>query len=164
MTEIVTATTMLITGSRNWPYRMVVEHAIDTVQIARRFWPITVMHGGCRTGADEMAHNYAVRLGLAVDQHNADWARYDRAAGPIRNREMVDKLSLSLWPICISFILDNSRGSRGTLELVQNRHLPWQLYSASSRTPGQVTYCDSMGRTRSVCVAYTPAYSAEPTE
>lgn len=48
----------------------------------------TIVHGAQR-GADTLADAAARRLGLPVERHPAEWQRLGRAAGPIRNREMV---------------------------------------------------------------------------
>ena len=50
----------------------------------------TVLHGGCR-GADKLAHEEAADLGFWVGECAADWDKHGRAAGPIRNRQMLDK-------------------------------------------------------------------------
>lgn len=53
--------------------------------------PITcVMHGGA-TGADSCAGQWAKTQGLPVEVFPADWTTHGRAAGPIRNRVMLDQ-------------------------------------------------------------------------
>lgn len=47
-----------------------------------------IVHGGCRTGADAMADEWARERGLFVRVFQAEWSRYGRSAGPKRNREM----------------------------------------------------------------------------
>ena len=61
-----------------------------------RWFPISpidrfvVVHGGAR-GADAWASDWTRYQRYAVEEvHPADWAKYGRAAGPIRNQEMVD--------------------------------------------------------------------------
>lgn len=50
----------------------------------------TVVHGGAR-GADALAGDVAGRvLGYKVEVHQADWHRYGKSAGPIRNQRMLD--------------------------------------------------------------------------
>ena len=49
-----------------------------------------VVHGAA-PGADALAGDIAGRvLGIEVDPHPAQWKRYGKAAGPIRNQEMLD--------------------------------------------------------------------------
>lgn len=51
--------------------------------------PVTVVCGGAR-GADRLAAREARVLGCEVEEYPADWDRFGKAAGFIRNQEMVD--------------------------------------------------------------------------
>lgn len=50
---------------------------------------ITLVHGAAR-GADSLAEKAARKLDLTIERHPAAWHKYGPAAGPIRNREMLD--------------------------------------------------------------------------
>lgn len=79
---------------------------------------VTIVHGASRfwdrasrrwIGADYLASKVAVEFGMGVEPHRADWERYGRPAGPIRNREMASlgaELVLA-WP-----------GGSGTADMV----------------------------------------------
>jgi hypothetical protein len=47
-----------------------------------------VIHGAAR-GADRMAGEWAATAGVPVAEFPADWRRYRRGAGPVRNRQML---------------------------------------------------------------------------
>lgn len=47
-----------------------------------------IIHGGCR-GADEGAADWAVSEGIKVVAVPANWKKYGKAAGPMRNRKMI---------------------------------------------------------------------------
>ena len=49
----------------------------------------TIVHGNAR-GTDSHAAYYGKKLGFTVEPHPADWDKYGKAAGPIRNREMLE--------------------------------------------------------------------------
>jgi hypothetical protein len=49
-----------------------------------------VIHGAAR-GADTLADKWARAHGVTVESYPADWDRHGRAAGPIRNTEMLDR-------------------------------------------------------------------------
>lgn len=51
---------------------------------------MTVMHGGAR-GADSIAAQLAVDLGMVVVAYPADWDRYGEKAGRIRNQRMLQE-------------------------------------------------------------------------
>lgn len=48
----------------------------------------TILHGGC-AGVDSIAGEWARSRGLPCEVYPADWNRYGRAAGPMRNRKMI---------------------------------------------------------------------------
>ncbi len=65
---------------------------------------------GCCSGVDKLGERYAAEHGYAVERHPADWERHGRAAGPIRNREMVE---------CADYVIAFWDGvSRGTQSLI----------------------------------------------
>jgi hypothetical protein len=51
---------------------------------------VLVIHGGAR-GADYLASVIAFRAGVTVLKFPADWDRYGKAAGSIRNQQMLDE-------------------------------------------------------------------------
>ena len=51
--------------------------------------PCTIVHGDAR-GADRLADRIAAEMFIVTEPHPADWTRYGKAAGPIRNQEMLD--------------------------------------------------------------------------
>lgn len=48
-----------------------------------------IVCGGAR-GADELAHDEGIALGLVVEIFFAEWYTHGKAAGPIRNQRMLD--------------------------------------------------------------------------
>lgn len=66
--------------------RALLWRSLDYV-LARR-GPLVLWHGGC-SGADALAADWAAARGVPVRVWRADWARYGRAAGPLRSRAML---------------------------------------------------------------------------
>jgi hypothetical protein len=52
---------------------------------------IAVIIEGGAVGADALARRFAEQYRIPVETFPADWARHGRAAGPIRNRQMLDE-------------------------------------------------------------------------
>lgn len=50
--------------------------------------PTLLIHGAAQ-GADTLAAQVAEEMGIPIEAHPADWEKHGRAAGPIRNAEMV---------------------------------------------------------------------------
>ncbi len=76
---------LLVTGDRRWTDEGTIYRALSPF----RGKDVVVVHGGA-AGADSIAEKVAEQLGLDTEVHPANWRRYKRAAGPIRNREMLD--------------------------------------------------------------------------
>jgi hypothetical protein len=119
---------VLITGSRSWT-GVQGEARIQTIlNIVLALCDVlgvklTIVHGDCPDGADAAADRWAVRReadGVHVERHPADWNRNGKAAGPLRNAEMV-KLGADL---CIGFHRGDSRGTAHTLALARSAGIP----------------------------------------
>lgn len=77
----------LICGSRTWnKYKIVVDW------LKRLPSGTTLIHGGAK-GADEMAswfwRDYGRQYNMHVTEYHAEWEKHGKAAGPIRNQEMI---------------------------------------------------------------------------
>jgi len=85
--------TILVTGGRNFGVGNTREvealwEVLDRLQ--REGNIVVVRHGGC-SGADSVADAWAKAHDVPVDVMPADWAKFGRAAGPMRNSDMVSK-------------------------------------------------------------------------
>ena len=78
---------VLVCGSRNFADQERVAAAM-TVMSDVLHGQLAVIAGGAR-GADTLAAAAARRLGVAVTEYRADWATHGKAAGPIRNQQML---------------------------------------------------------------------------
>lgn len=87
---------ILITGSRDWQDRAAVDDILTATAAANAFTetPTVIVHGGCPTGADAMADDWArwhaARNPLIeFERHRAETFGPWPQCGPIRNRHMV---------------------------------------------------------------------------
>lgn len=109
---------VLVCGSREWP---------SYHQIRKRLALLprgtTIIHGGAR-GADKQAGTIARALDFEERVFPADWKRYGKRAGILRNIEM-----LEAWPdLVIAFILNNSSGSEHTVLEAKRRGIPVEIH------------------------------------
>ncbi len=74
---------VLVCGDRRWKDEQAIERELS------RFPPETIVIQGDNGNAERMAANIARRLGMNVETHSADWAKYGKSAIPIRNAEMM---------------------------------------------------------------------------
>lgn len=98
---------VIVCGSRTWTSYGAVSDHINSVLCDN----LVVVHGACRTGADEHARLVCVALGIEQEPHPADWERHGKTAGFIRNGEMADAGA----SLCIAFW---DGRSRGTLDMI----------------------------------------------
>ena len=99
---------ILVTGSRDWDDKQELRFAL--IRAASPYLPaVVIVHGGCPTGADAMAAEWASDMDVPAEPHPADWDAYGKAAGPRRNAEMV-ALGADL---CLAFFKQGA-GNRGT--------------------------------------------------
>ncbi|NDC16254.1 MAG: DUF2493 domain-containing protein [Synechococcaceae bacterium WB9_2_170] len=108
-----------------------------------------LLHGGAR-GADKAIGHAAHQLGWRVQSLVADWRRYGRSAGPIRNRlllerALVEAQALTSPAFSASVLVIAFPGGAGTASLVQ------QARRCSSRSPVPV-----------VVMEVPPPFSPEP--
>ena len=74
----------------------------------------TVVHGGCK-GIDVTCGKIAENLGLKVKVYPADWSKYGLAAGPIRNKKMLNETN----PSIILAFHPNINESKGTKHMMK---------------------------------------------
>lgn len=108
---------IIITGGRN---RNVLLKEVDRevveairsneVPAAER---VVIVQGGCPTGVDAAAVEYAEARGWSSETFTAEWKKYGRAAGPKRNERMAT-LGADL---CLAF--PSASGSPGTWDMIR---------------------------------------------
>lgn len=98
---------VLICGDRKWTDKQAIEAFVAELPAN------TVVITGGAKGADTIAFLAAQARGLATEVFHADWKRYGRAAGPIRNQKM-----LSANPDLVAYAHDALELSKGTKSMI----------------------------------------------
>ena len=80
---------VLVCGGRNYDDDVKVYQVLDWVNANKDF--IDVIISGHAKGADTLGEWYAKDRKLEVEVYRAYWNKYGRAAGMIRNQQMLDK-------------------------------------------------------------------------
>lgn len=96
---------VLVCGGRDYGDAFAVGAAIAPLE------PSIVIQGGCPSGADALAKEWALRHKVHVWTFLADWKTHGRKAGPIRNQWMLDD---SKPDVVVAF-----PGGRGTADMVR---------------------------------------------
>jgi hypothetical protein len=105
---------ILVCGDRNW---MDYKKILDTLREYDAFniQDLPIVIDGEAPGADSLAHLAATKLGFARHRFHADWRKYGRAAGPIRNQQMLDEGK----PDLVIAFHGNIEASKGTKDMVR---------------------------------------------
>lgn len=109
---------IIIAGSRDISDRVSVVKAIQSSPFV-----ITTALVGKARGVDSIAESLSHVLGYEIEEHPADWTKYGKPAGMIRNREMAlvaDGL-IAVWD-------GVSPGTRGMIQIMNELEKPVHLY------------------------------------
>ena len=79
---------------------------------------------GTAKGGDKLGEDFAIANGFPVKYFKPDWQSYGRAAGPMRNKAMVEYINQFDCPIVIAFWDGHSKGTRSTIKFAQDLHIP----------------------------------------
>jgi hypothetical protein len=100
---------IIIAGSRYFDDYVFLEEQVNDILITEFILPTEFISGGA-PGVDTLGEQYAKKHGWSVKRFPADWNKYGRAAGPIRNRQMAE-----YGDILIAF----DAGGNGTKSMIQ---------------------------------------------
>lgn len=115
-------TRVLVTGSRTWTDMDVIRRALDA--IGEDFPPPYYLVEGDAPGADRMTALAALDNGWKVERHPANWDKHGKAAGFLRNREMVETGA----DVCLAFVKAKSKGAMMTVGLARQAGIPVRMY------------------------------------
>lgn len=79
-----------------------------------------IVSGHC-VGADTLGEKWAKEHGVACKIFPAEWKRYGKKAGPMRNKQMVDYVDGFAKKAVVAFTSSNSVGTRNTIALAKRK-------------------------------------------
>lgn len=123
-------TRVLICGDRNWNDPAIIDTVLDGLYLRAldRGNTLVVIEGRAR-GADTYAGKWADhRPGVKRDPYPAKWDEHHKAAGPIRNRQMLNE---GKPHVVIAFhdFLPNSKGTKDMVEIAKAAGVPTYVVS-----------------------------------
>ena len=99
---------ILICGDRNYKDWLRIQDYLNTISRTT-----IIIHGGAR-GADSLAGNLATSLKMKVIKFPAEWDKYGKAAGVLRNQQMLDEGH----PDLVVYFHKDIENSKGTKDMV----------------------------------------------
>lgn len=100
---------VLACGDRNWDDLFIIERVLAFLG------PNDTLINGCARGADTLAAWAASENGCKLEDYPADWNTHKKAAGPIRNQQMLDEGK----PELVFAFHSNLQSSKGTKDMVK---------------------------------------------
>lgn len=91
------------------PQRELFLHSLTELQ---KKYPNLEIISGMAAGADTLAVEFAKQKGLKLHEFPADWNRYHKGAGSVRNQLMIDKGKPNL------IVAFPTKSSKGTLDMI----------------------------------------------
>lgn len=107
---------VIICGGRHFDNYDMLDNVMDDVmsEFDLSFSQIEIVSGHCN-GADKLGEAFAKNHNIYCKIFPANWSSYGRAAGPIRNSEMISYASESTIPVVVAFVSPKSKGTVDTV-------------------------------------------------
>ena len=110
---------IIIAGGRDFmDYNLLKEKVNKILQEKRETHKIVII-SGCARGADTLGVRYASENAFDVDKYPADWDKYGKKAGYMRNVEMAENADA-----LIAFWDGKSKGTKHMIDIATERNLP----------------------------------------
>ena len=110
---------VIIAGGRDFVDYNLLREKVNNILIDKRLTHKIVIVSGCARGADTLGMRYASENILDVDEYPADWDKYGKKAGYMRNVEMAENADA-----LIAFWDGKSKGTRHMIDIATERNLP----------------------------------------
>jgi hypothetical protein len=120
---------VLFTGSREWRKFRIIRNVVNQLVAKYGVENLVFIHGKAKRGADLAVNNFAVGLAIEQEPYPADWDKYGKAAGPIRNKEMYEQ---SKPDLVVAFHVGTS-GTQNMIDIALSGGTPTAIYDDSGK-------------------------------
>ena len=115
---------LIVAGSRGWRDYALMRRKLN--HLTQNFNQVVVL-SGCARGADTLGEKWAHERGHEVKQFPADWNRYNKMAGNLRNLQMLDYAQSQEHCGVVAFWDGKSRGTRHLFKTAEIRGVPTRV-------------------------------------
>ncbi len=113
---------IVVAGCRNYNnYSEAAEYIDFCIKNIKKEFTLVFLSGGCK-GADLLGEIYAKKNNYKIEKYSAEWKKYGKKAGPIRNRKMAEMCD---YVIC--FWDFKSKGTRSMIEFAKEFGKPIRI-------------------------------------
>ena len=110
---------LVVAGSRDFNDYTLLSAELDKLLAGKT--NITIVSGTAR-GADRLGERYAAEHNLRIERFPAEWEKYHKGAGPIRNMKMVQSADA-----VIVFWDNESSGTKNIIECARKQDVPYRI-------------------------------------
>ena len=110
---------LVVAGSRDFDDYTLLAAELDKLLAGKT--NITIVSGTAR-GADRLGERYAAEHNLRIERFPAEWEKYHKGAGPIRNAKMVQSADA-----VIVFWDSESSGTKNIIECARKEDIPYRI-------------------------------------
>ena len=107
---------LLVAGSRNFKDYDKLKSTLDRLLVNKD--KVVIVSGGAR-GADSLARKYSIEKGFFYKEFPAQWKKYGKAAGFIRNRQMHEYIARQADRGVVLFWDGQSHGTKDNIGLAE---------------------------------------------
>jgi len=118
-TEAINSMRVAVIGSRIFEGSNLIAHYLD--RELTKYSELSIISGGA-SGVDTIAKQYAFERKIDYVELKADWRSYGRAAGPIRNKQVVE-----MADTIYAFWDGKSKGTWGVIQFARKLGKPCQV-------------------------------------
>ena len=124
---------VVIFGSRGLRDRAALVEALQMLDLLHGITPTTVVSGAEPTGMDAEGEAWAREHGVAIDSHPADWRKFPKTGGMIRNVQMAKQCDAGVGVV----VRGGSPGSNHMARELARREKP--VYVVEVDAPAYLT-------------------------
>lgn len=107
---------LIVAGSRSFSDYLLLKEKLNYF-LKNVQTPVEIVSGMAK-GADKLGEQYAKEMGYAIKQFPADWDRYGKKAGYVRNRQMAE-----YGTHCVCFWDGKSHGTKIMIDLCAEKNI-----------------------------------------
>ena len=110
---------IIIAGGRDFMNYNLLKEKTNKILQEKKVTHKIVIISGCARGADTLGLRYASENTFDVEEYPADWDKYGKKAGYVRNVEMAENADA-----LIAFWDGKSKGTKHMIDIATERNLP----------------------------------------
>lgn len=110
---------IIIAGGRDFMDYNLLKEKVNKILQEKKVTHKIVIISGCARGADTLGLRYASENAFDVEEYPADWDKYGKKAGYVRNVEMAENADA-----LIAFWDGKSKGTKHMIDIATERNLP----------------------------------------